>query len=59
MQMYTNKQGAKIDLLLYLFSVINKLERVGDLAKNISEETIFYLDAKILEHHKVKKLKQI
>lgn len=41
--------------LLYLFSTIGKLERVGDLSKNIAEEIIFYLDAKILKHKKKRK----
>lgn len=39
---------------LNLLSCIRKLERVGDLAKNISEETIFYVDAKVLKHQKKK-----
>jgi phosphate transport system protein len=50
------EEGMRTDSLLYLFSVINKLERVGDLAKNIAEETIFYLEAKVLKHTKVKDL---
>ncbi len=39
---------------LFLFSVIKKLERVGDLIKNIAEEIIFYADAEILKHRKKK-----
>lgn len=39
---------------LILFSVIKKLERVGDLIKNIAEEIIFYIDADILKHKKKK-----
>ena len=35
---------------LYILSVIRKLERVGDQAKNIAEEIIFYVEAKILKH---------
>ncbi len=35
---------------LILFSVIKKLERVGDLIKNIAEEIIFYIDAEVLKH---------
>lgn len=42
-------------IILYLFSIVNKLERVGDLAKNIAEETIFYVEAKILKHHGIGK----
>jgi len=39
---------------LFLFSVIKKLERVGDLIKNIAEEIIFYSDAEILKHKRKK-----
>lgn len=39
---------------LYLFSIIRKLERVGDLTKNIAEELIFYMEAKVLKHKKMK-----
>ena len=56
---YAEEKDIPVNLLLYLFSVINKLERIGDLAKNVAEETIFYLDAKVLKHHKVKNLKNL
>ena len=36
--------------LLFLFSTIKKLERIGDLIKNIAEEIIFYIDAKVIKH---------
>lgn len=39
---------------LYLHSVIRKLERIGDRCDNISEEIVFYLDAKVLKHSKQK-----
>lgn len=39
---------------LILFSVIKKLERVGDLLKNIAEEIIFYIDAEVVKHKKYK-----
>ncbi len=39
---------------LYLFSIVRKLERVGDLTKNIAEELIFYIEAKVLKHKKMK-----
>ena len=35
---------------LYILSIIRKIERVGDQAKNIAEEIIFYVEAKILKH---------
>lgn len=36
--------------LLFVFSTIKKLERVGDLIKNIGEEIIFYIEAKLIKH---------
>ena len=48
------KHPKNIKQLLYLFSILKKLERVGDLAKNIAEETVFYVDAKIIKHKKKK-----
>ena len=45
---------ADIDSLpesLYILSIIRKLERVGDQSKNIAEEIIFYVEAKILKHY--------
>jgi phosphate transport system protein len=53
---YTSDVIPNLDRILYLFSIINKLERVGDLCKSIAEETIFYTDAKIIRHQKIKKL---
>jgi phosphate transport system protein len=31
-------------------SIIRRLERVGDQSKNIAEETIFFVEAKVLKH---------
>jgi phosphate transport system protein len=39
---------------LNLLSIIRKLERVGDQTKNIAEEIIFYIEAKVLRHSKKK-----
>lgn len=36
--------------ILSLLSVIRKLERVGDQTKNMAEELIFYIEAKVLRH---------
>lgn len=48
------KDPAIIQQALLLFSVIKKLERVGDLIKNIAEEIIFYIDAEVVKHKKKK-----
>jgi phosphate transport system protein len=37
---------------LNILSIIRKLERVGDQTKNIAEEIIFYIEAKVLKHGK-------
>lgn len=41
-----------IDQLLAIFTMIKKLEKVGDLVTNIAEEIIFYREAEILRHQK-------
>lgn len=48
------KDSSIIQQALVLFSVVKKLERVGDLIKNIAEEIIFYVDAEVLKHSKKK-----
>ena len=45
-----------VDQLMLLFSVIKKLERIGDLVTNIAEEIIFYREAEVLKHRKKKGL---
>ena len=40
----------RINQSLYTLSAIRKLERVGDQCKNIAEEIIFYVEAKVLKH---------
>lgn len=48
------KNPEQIDHYLLLFSVIKKLERIGDLVTNIAEEIIFYRKAEVLKHRKKK-----
>ncbi len=47
---YIKKNPDKIEQSLYILSIIRKLERVGDQAKNMAEEIIFYSEAKVLKH---------
>ena len=47
---YIEKNPSKIESALYILSSIRKLERVGDQAKNMAEEIIFYSEAKVLKH---------
>jgi len=48
------KNPEEIINCLHLHSTIRKLERVGDQTKNIAEEIVFYIDAKVLRHKKKK-----
>lgn len=36
--------------ILRLFTIVKNLERVGDLTKNIGEEIVFHIEARILKH---------
>lgn len=47
---YIKFKPEEIEHSLNLLSVVRKLERVGDQTKNISEEIIFYIEAKVLKH---------
>jgi phosphate transport system protein len=39
---------------LNLLTIIRKMERIGDHSKNIAEEIIFYVEAKVLRHQRKK-----
>jgi len=45
----------RLELILKLFTITRKLERVGDFIKNIGAEVVFHVDAKVLKHKKSKK----
>lgn len=47
---YIQSHPANTEQALHILSIIRKLERVGDQIKNIAEELIFYVEAKILRH---------
>jgi phosphate transport system protein len=49
---HLKKPDVNHEQVLYVLSIIRKLERIGDLAKNLAEEIIFYIDAKVLKHKK-------
>jgi len=49
-QYVQNQPQNVVEDALYLLSIIRKLERVGDQAKNMAEEIIFYIEAKVLKH---------
>lgn len=48
------KDSTIITEALFLFSVLKKLGRVGDLIKNVAEEIIFYIDSEIIKHQRKK-----
>lgn len=56
---YIRANPGKIEPALYLLSSIRKLERVGDQAKNIAEEIIFYVEAKVLKHRSINEKNEI
>ena len=47
---YIRSNPDNINQALYTISTVRKLERVGDQCKNIAEEIIFYMEAKVLKH---------
>lgn len=47
---YIRENLDKTEQALNVLSIIRRLERVGDQSKNIAEEIIFYLEAKVLKH---------
>ncbi|MEO8820169.1 MAG: phosphate signaling complex protein PhoU [Ginsengibacter sp.] len=47
---YIHQDLNNINEALNILSIIRKLERVGDQSKNIAEEIIFYVEAKVLKH---------
>ena len=52
---YIKMKPNEIEQSLNMLSIVRKLERVGDQTKNISEEIIFFIEAKVIKH-RTKKL---
>ncbi|MBS1658420.1 MAG: phosphate signaling complex protein PhoU [Chitinophagales bacterium] len=51
---YIRNHTDEVEGMLNLASVVRKMERIGDLNKNIAEEIIFYVEANVLKHEKEK-----
>ncbi|MBK9412938.1 MAG: phosphate signaling complex protein PhoU [Bacteroidetes bacterium] len=47
---YIRTHEQNISQSLHIISAVRKLERTGDQVKNVAEEIIFYLEAKVLKH---------
>lgn len=47
---YIRHNPTNIPSVLHILSMIRKIERVGDQAKNIAEEIIFFVEAKVIKH---------
>ncbi len=47
---YIKNHLGEIGQCLNIISTIRKLERTGDQVKNVAEEIIFYIEAKVLKH---------
>ena len=49
---YVVEHPADAFYVLHLATVLRKFERSGDHCNNLMEESVFYLDAKVLKHQK-------
>jgi phosphate transport system protein len=47
---YIRSHPENIGQALHIISTIRKLERTGDQVKNVAEEIIFFIEAKVLKH---------
>ncbi|MGV3504442.1 MAG: phosphate signaling complex protein PhoU [Adhaeribacter sp.] len=54
---YIKQHPDRVAQALKVSGIIRKLERIGDQVTNIAEEIVFYVDAKVVKHKKIKKRK--
>lgn len=52
MQDYLKNSKDKISNVILIARTVAKLERVGDLIKNMEEEVIFYIESEVIKHKK-------
>jgi phosphate transport system protein len=50
--MESSKEKHIVANLIRISQTVGKLERSGDLIKNMAEEIIFYLESKVIKHRK-------
>jgi phosphate transport system protein len=48
---YIQENPGRVQQALQMLLLVRKLHRIGDEARNIAEEIIFYLEAQVLRHH--------
>lgn len=53
---YMFSDPSTIERSLHLIRISNNLERIADLATNISEETIYIIKGKTIKHHKFEEI---
>jgi phosphate transport system protein len=49
---YARENPDNFEHFVHLTSYIQKMERIGELTKNIAEETVFYLEQRVVRHGK-------
>ena len=52
MQDYLKNSKEKVSDAILVSRIVGKLERVGDLTKNMAEEIIFYIESEVIKHKK-------
>jgi len=50
---YMTSDTSTIERALHLVRITKNLERIADLSTNISEDTIFMVEGRVIKHHKV------
>ncbi|MDZ7614241.1 MAG: PhoU domain-containing protein [Flavobacteriaceae bacterium] len=48
------EENAMHEEILLLYAICARMERTGDLLTNLAEEIVFYLEAEVLKHKKLK-----
>ena len=49
---YAKENPDNFEQFVHLTSYIQKMERIAELTKNIAEETVFYLEQRMIRHEK-------
>jgi phosphate transport system protein len=52
LQQYMKNSKDKVSNIILFSRIVGKLERCGDLIKNLAEEVIFYIESEVIKHRK-------